>query len=80
MPDKQLFEKWKQADEKARVAESELRDEFAGFERGTGAEPTLDRVLQVKLLRASATELLDKYIRTAGERGTGSEGGWRHSD
>jgi hypothetical protein len=80
VPDKQLFEKWKQADETARTAESELRDQFAGYEQGTGPEPTLDRVLQVKLLRAAASELLDKYIRTAGERGAVSEGGWRHSD
>lgn len=75
-----LFEIWKQADEKARKAELELRAEFTAFEQGTGPEPKLDRVLQVKLLRASATELLDKYIRSAGERGTGNDGRWRHSD
>jgi hypothetical protein len=80
VPDKQLFDNWKQADEKARQAETDLRHEFAGFEHGNGPQPTIDRVLQVKLLRAAATELLDKYIRTAGERGTGGEGGWRHSD
>lgn len=80
MPDQKLFETWKQADEKARAAEAQLREEFSRFEQGTGPEPTLDRVLQVKLLRSSASELLDKYIRTAGERGASGNSGWRHSD
>lgn len=80
MPDQKLFETWKQADEKARAAEADLREAFSRFEDGNGPEPTLDRVLHVKLLRGSATELLDKYIRTAGERGTAGHSGWRHSD
>jgi hypothetical protein len=80
VPDQKLFERWKQADEKARAAEAGLREDFSRFEQGAGSEPTLERVLQVKLLRASASELLDKYIRTAGERGTNANSGWHHSD
>ncbi|MGE4241085.1 hypothetical protein [Ramlibacter sp.] len=79
MPDRALFDTWKIADEEARRAEAELKERLAAFEEGREPQPRISRVLEVKLKRARATELLDKYIRTAGTNSGPGEGGWRHS-
>jgi hypothetical protein len=70
MPNRELFDAWRQADADASSAERDLKERFAAYERGEGPEPLPNQAMEVKLLRAAAMQLLDRYIRAAGEAST----------
>jgi hypothetical protein len=68
MPDRALLAHWKEADDQASRAEKELKAQFDAYAAGTGPRPDMALVLQSKLLRAAATELLNEYIEATGQQ------------
>jgi hypothetical protein len=68
MPDRALFAAWQEAHEEASRAERDLNARFDAYAAGQGPEPELSLVIHARLLRAAATELLNKYIEAAARR------------